>query len=136
MTACELLADLRGLGGWLDNIDGHLRVNVPKDGITSELRAALTEHKGALLAIVPPPMPLEPCAECGLPYWWYSAEGWRCLICDPDPNAPTCPTCGEPAVRLGTYLSRDGHGRFWCLSEKCLVLWRPVAIGGEVVDGR
>lgn len=50
MTLPELLAELDALGVKVGVVDGKLRVDAPKNALTAGLRAALAEHKAALLA--------------------------------------------------------------------------------------
>jgi hypothetical protein len=52
MTAVELHRRLWDLGVRLSAVEGRLRVDAPRGALTGELKAALTVHKVAILAIL------------------------------------------------------------------------------------
>jgi hypothetical protein len=52
MTTLELLEELHNRDIALQCVDGEIKVNAPKGAVSPELRAALLEHKPALLALL------------------------------------------------------------------------------------
>jgi hypothetical protein len=52
MTMAELVAELAARNVKIEAVDGRLRLDVPKGALAAGLRAALTEHKAELLALL------------------------------------------------------------------------------------
>lgn len=94
MSPTALLDTLKRLDVHLEANGDRLKVDAPKGVLTPKMKAVLAEHKTALLAIL-----------------GNSIEY-------------ICPTCNQPAKRLGNYQQADGFGRFHCGLGGCLVLWR------------
>jgi hypothetical protein len=102
MTAADLLADLKTRGVVVSVADGSLRVQASRGVLTTADRAALIEHKPALLTLLRADeeltydVPDGPCQLCGAPLAWIEdwptacAHRWLCLACADRP-APTLP---------------------------------------------
>jgi hypothetical protein len=96
MTASDLHRRLWDLGVRLSAVEGRLRVDAPVGVVTPEIRAALAEHKPAILAILtgragPPDRP--------------ARRSWRDL-----PNMSTGPRDYRKGDRWLPWHFKDGEG--------------------------
>ena len=97
MTPSELLALLHARSITLA-LAGDRLAATPKSAVTPELRAAITEHKAALLGMLRTPRPRR-CFGCGSTTFWWRAVlcndgrtvgNWLCATCHPDPASIPC----------------------------------------------
>jgi hypothetical protein len=85
MTALQVLAEFRELGGWLIPAGERLLWQSPVEP-PPRLIEGLRERKADLLKLLQKPD--GPCPECGVPYYWQDSAGqWHCGTCSPDPRA-------------------------------------------------
>lgn len=105
MTAIELMADFQQRGIVLTDEDGRIRYRAPAGILTDADRAALGEHKAALLALLAPssvpPVATGP-ARPGAPKECFSHEQ----------EPPPCRRCGGRAWRLRD-TPESGVGWLW-----------------------
>jgi hypothetical protein len=86
LSVPNLLAELEKRGIRLAVEAGSLTVEGPRRAMTPELRQALAERKGEMLAHLAP-WPDKPCYVCGEMCWWLHRDG----------GPPVCGRCHPPA---------------------------------------
>lgn len=79
MTPLALLLGLANRGIRLSANGDKLRVDAPSWVLTDELRAALVEHRDALLRV--PPTACPRCGNGNPARWRFSARGQKCWQC-------------------------------------------------------
>lgn len=76
----DILTQLRGLGCWVQAIEGQVKVTGPPDAITEPLRAQIAASKADILAqLAEEAKPsISPCGQLRIPfssprrYWWWA----------------------------------------------------------------
>lgn len=91
MTAAELLQALAARGVRLKVADGRLSVRAPKGALTDEIKAALRDHRPALLRIISRTSR----AGAAASNCWFCSAPWRA-------GWLTCPTCRASVPGLTT----------------------------------
>ncbi|MFH0809361.1 MAG: hypothetical protein V2A77_02650 [Pseudomonadota bacterium] len=72
MSTAALVTDLQARGVRLSAVNGRLRVEAPKGLLTPEVKQALAERKGEVLAYLTA-WP-GPCYACGETAWWLGTD--------------------------------------------------------------
>ncbi len=110
MTLDELTAELTARGVKIEAVDGKLRVDAPSGALTVDLRAALGDHKAALVARFGPSVPSKPSV----------------------PSARETPPVRIPLGTLSDYLAQNGLRVVGGSPDPTGHPWRPVLYVAEV----